>query len=799
MSSNNKSLIREMLEECANPKIDLQDFINTNIFESMFNINPNLVYNNYPTSSLAIKTTSFQNFKESFLDHPFNEITKNPELEEQIAANIKSMHGLLKSKQTKETAKKELVENISAYINHALTSYTQSQYLTSQNTDELLKTKSLLLDDNNNPKLQRINIEKVSDIIPAIIALASEIKINAPHNNDYYKTNDGSKLIRDVEKVLSAVIVNLTDSNKQILRDFEEEYLYVNPFTKKNEKSITSSENNIANYQSKVKDFALSIVGDIENEDFNNNFDKFISANSTRNQLSVNSNDHNVRVPLAKYYIDGKPNFLFDNMSTAIEGKELENALQDLSKSTPDNFHNRNLRTILQKISKVGNIDFEKSSNGETLIGIYALLDLIADFVPKEYKFKVRESDKLISIPIESIIAISFGDIINDIRDNGYAKADSLENSNDYYYNKGKALADLIRQREAERINKAQANNSQNTVHFISAPVEEQSNEQLAIAENLEEEEDFSDVINISEEDKNEAENSLNENKKQLTAEEKKNKLISTRKNFLDKLLGKLGDISSEAQTKIDTLNESNTDPAISKETEKNNKKEIKKATKTQTAISRLKGRIDPYKFYCIRKSVEITNSTENKDKLISKIQREIRLGENPQKLTDAENSDNNRTPMPKTISLLVDILQNVTANRTSEKMLTALITSAKKEINLYDEYLKYIKKNKLENTSNEYYSFVQQKQSSIQKDSKKDLGKPAGKAVEKQEQSADNEVQSATEKVEEKPVEQVKNKANEQEIEKEVASAVVEEKVEKKPEQPTETSTSNSEESEQQ
>ena len=221
MSSNNKSLIREMLEECANPKIDLQDFINTNIFESMFNISPNLVYNNYPTSSLAIKTTSFQNFKESFLDHPFNEITKNPELEEQIAANIKSMHGLLKSKQTKETAKKELVENISAYINHALTSYTQSQYLTSQNTDELLKTKSLLLDDNNNPKLQRINIEKVSDIIPAIIALASEIKINAPHNNDYYKTNDGSKLIRDVEKVLSAVIVNLTDSNKQILRDFE--------------------------------------------------------------------------------------------------------------------------------------------------------------------------------------------------------------------------------------------------------------------------------------------------------------------------------------------------------------------------------------------------------------------------------------------------------------------------------------------------------------------------------------------------------------------------------------------------
>lgn len=795
MSSNNKSLIREMLEECANPKIDLQDFINTNIFESMFNISPNLVYNNYPTSSLAIKTTSFQNFKESFLDHPFNEITKNPELEEQIAANIKSMHGLLKSKQTKETAKKELVENISAYINHALTSYTQSQYLTSQNTDELLKTKSLLLDDNNNPKLQRINIEKVSDIIPAIIALASEIKINAPHNNDYYKTNDGSKLIRDVEKVLSAVIVNLTDSNKQILRDFEEEYLYVNPFTKKNEKSIASSENNIANYQSKVKDFALSIVGDIENEDFNNNFDKFISANSTRNQLSVNSNDHNVRVPLAKYYIDGKPNFLFDNKSTPIEGKELETALQDLSKSTPDNFHNKNLRTILQIISDVGNIDFEKSSNGETLIGIYALLDLIADYVPKEYKFKVLESDKLISIPIESIIAISFGDIINDIRDNGYAKADSLENSNDYYYNKGKALADLIRQREAERINKAQANNSQNTVHFISAPVEEQSNEQLAIAEKLEDEEDFSDVINISEEDKNEAENSLNENKKQLTAEEKKNKLISTRKNFL----GKLGDISSEAQTKIDTLNESNTDPAISKETEKNNKKEIKKATKTQTAISRLKGRSEKLTHINFIVSVEITNTTDNKDKLISKIQREIRLGENPQKLTDAENSDNNRTPMPKTISLLVDILQNVTANRTSEKMLTALIASAKKEINLYDKYLKYVKKNKLENTSNEYYSFVQQKQSSIQKDSKKDLGKPAG--VEKQEQSADNkaEVQSATEKVEKKPVEQVENKANEQEIEKEVASAVVEEKVEKKPEQPTETSTSNSEESEQQ
>ncbi len=471
MSSNNESvktnILKEFLDWCSDSDKQTNAFIEKN-FERIYGISPSLVNNNSLTHCLGVENIkSFEAFSESFLrENPIDQIEV--------------------SKAFKKFDKDSAIEAIENSIG---------------------TKKELLFNKNGKLKIDSV-ITNESDIIPALIALASEIKINPPAEyktaKEYFQeTNQADKLeelnqyINSYEKFITSIILSL---DKSIKKSFEKVYL-------KDEKSYEEFIN-------KVGEFALQMSDcKTENEitDFNKRFKNLVSAHATNQQWNTDSNkEPNDMIKTSRAHLFGCDISIFDLKKNKTEkfsatsfmkalkkNKNVEDprsltekfsatsfmeALKNINNHDINNYVNGNLYTIIKtieayQIKNVGKTPHDKLSEADVITILYATFKLFSnEEFQLEDKVKLYGKNGVAEKRNSALeVLLSFGDIINDIRFRRNINSDIC-------YQQGLALAEQVletekqKQKEAENeaLRQAQGSASEPTPTHIDITPEDQ-------------------------------------------------------------------------------------------------------------------------------------------------------------------------------------------------------------------------------------------------------------------------------------------------------------------------------------
>ncbi len=710
MSSNEvkkNSLIRKALVHCSSPNFEIKNlFISGPVFAERFKLGSKSVFVNAHSFSAAssILAADLNFFNEAFLPEKSTAHISSFEAysDKKCAYAEKNNKKIEKAHQKNKKAKDE-----SNYVQEALKNLIASEV-------ELLSTSAkrnaqsfilYKLYKDNELKLEKIKITKNADVIPALIALAIEMKLQI---NTYPALKNE---INEIELMLASVAKNLIElCPNTIAKDFKENYL-----GKRNGKAL----------QNKVGELVSAI-----NEEAGKDYKNFVSATSVQNQFQIITNDAVQKYFSAFSYINGSGYKLFNTAEgkTKLLEKTLVEALNDLK--TParvekdgklvetDNLYNSNLYTIACIIEK----RFPSLPNDleSSLRNTYTLLALVSDRFGSDLK--------------EQSIAYALFDRVQDYRTLGCTDKLILERA---YDNANTLLREAILKDN---------NNTPANFEKIGVKIQPFTDELLAgeaplfidleaiekvlnpeteiVEEEVEEQKEVAAALEVQEEPKEDAAietiEELNEEERAaeaelvkhetLSAEEKKDKLIKKKLKFLSALNSKISDKVTDANNKKEELNSKNSDPAISNEEKRKNEKAITQANSEMDILGKLITKIIRKKDNLIKRSAEDDATSA----------RRIRVFEDPAD----EQVD---TPMPKTLIRLVQELKNISLDTKSYKykeVIRDLIKLAKDENKVFATFQNYAKKNSLETNSKEYYNFLKQQQEEAAAKAAKTAGK---------------------------------------------------------------------------